>query len=284
MDNLLAGLDKLGLNVDKIGSLYEEEVTENVVEESKPIVFNEEDYIFDKTINCPVCGKSFKNKVVRTGRARLVSSDTDLKPIYSGFEPLKYDVFACPACGYAATSKNFVHISQSQIRMVKENISKGFKGIQPSGSTYTFQEALERYKLALANAIVIKAKNSERAYLCLKMAWLYRSMHSGLPEGDSMIEKMRIEFIELEKSFLKSAYDGFKTSYSKEIPPICGMDIDTLTYLLAELARRCGDYENSRAFLSTVLNTRTVSPKVRERARNLREVLSKEMNGRDNEE
>ena len=41
-------------------------------------------------------------------------------------------------------------------------------------STYTYEDALARYQLALVNAIVKQAKNSEKAYICLKAGWLMR--------------------------------------------------------------------------------------------------------------
>ena len=40
----------------------------------------ETDYIFDKTIKCDVCGKEFKTKQVRTGKARFIGTDAVLKP------------------------------------------------------------------------------------------------------------------------------------------------------------------------------------------------------------
>ena len=48
--------------------------------------------IFGKTYNCPVCGNSFKNLTVRQGRARMDSTDIDLKVNYKDIEPLKYDI------------------------------------------------------------------------------------------------------------------------------------------------------------------------------------------------
>jgi len=41
----------------------------------------ETDYIFDKTIKCDVCGKEFKTKQVRTGKARFIGTDDILKPL-----------------------------------------------------------------------------------------------------------------------------------------------------------------------------------------------------------
>ena len=283
MDNLLSGLDKLGLNLDGFNNLYEdvEEAAKEEVKEETPKTpaFNEAEYIFEKTISCPVCGKDFKTKVVRTGKAKLVSTDTDLKPVYAGFEPLKYDIIACLHCGYAAPSKAFGHITPGQVKLIRESISAGFRGMTNSSGIYTFQEAIERHKLALANVMVMHGKSSERAYICLKMAWLYRSMLSGLPENDAKLQKLREECMEGEKGCLKSAYEGFTFSYSKEIPPICGMDIHTLTYLLADLARRCGDYENSKRYISAIFNSRSINSRIKERARELKELLEHEKSG-----
>ena len=39
---------------------------------------------------------------------------------------------------------------------------------------YSYEKAIERYKLALYNTLVKKGKNSEKAYECLKISWLYR--------------------------------------------------------------------------------------------------------------
>ena len=46
----------------------------------------ETDYIFDKTIKCDVCGKEFKTKQVRTGKARFIGTDDILKPLYEGID------------------------------------------------------------------------------------------------------------------------------------------------------------------------------------------------------
>lgn len=283
MKNLLSGLDKLGLNPDNFDKIYDESeektVTEEQEQEKKAPVVNELEFVFDKTIVCPVCGKEFKTKMVRTGKARLVRTDSDLKPVYSNFEPLKYDIIACLHCGYAATTKSFGHLTPGQIKMIRESIGAGFKGMTTSNSAYTFYEAIDRYKLALANAIAMRGKNSDRAYICLKLAWLYRSMGQGIPSGDAMMEKLRKECEREEKNFIRSAYEGFSNSLAKEIPPICGMDSNTLAYLLADLARRCGDYDNCKAYINMVMGSRSANSKLKERAREEKELLKLELEG-----
>lgn len=276
MDNLLSGLDNLGINTGNIGKLYDDEDKnkEEILKsgEVKKQTINEEDFIFEKTMICPVCGKEFKTKVVRTGKVKLTGSDTDLKPHYSGMEPLKYDVIVCLHCGYAATSKAFGHITPKQAQMVRESISKGFKGMTNPTGAYSFEEAIYRHKLALANVITTHGKTSERAYLCLKMAWLYRSMCDGISDKSSAEYK---KYKELENECMKSAYEGFSAAYMKEEPPICGMDINTLTYLLADLARRTGDISNCKKYIMDILNSRSCSARIKERARELKELLDR---------
>lgn len=286
MGNLFSGLDKLGLNPDAIGNLYDEaEDAKNpesaVEQDTKKKTINEAEFIFDKTMTCPACGRQFKTKAVRTGKAKLLGTDTDMKPIYDGFEPLKYDVIVCLHCGYAATTKSFGHITPGQVRMLREGISRNFKGITNSLDIYNYFDALDRHKLALANAVVIKMKSSEKAYICLKMAWIYRSMVAAIPKTDEMMKKLCEDYKAEEKKCLASAYEGFTTSLAKEIPPICGMDANTVTYLIADIARRIGDYEGAKKYLNVLLGARVMPAKLRERARILKENLDKVKN--DNE-
>ena len=79
----------------------------------------ETDYIFDKTIKCDVCGKEFKTKQVRTGKARFIGTDDILKPLYEGIDTCKYDIIMCPHCGYAASIRLFGHHTAKQRQAVR---------------------------------------------------------------------------------------------------------------------------------------------------------------------
>lgn len=50
--------------------------------------------------------------MVRAGKTRLIGSDSDLRPKYSGIDAIKYDAIVCPYCGYASLSR-FLEISQT---------------------------------------------------------------------------------------------------------------------------------------------------------------------------
>ena len=239
---------------------------------------SEEDFLFDKSFVCPVCDEEFQAKIVRTGKVKLLSADTDLRPKYQMVDCLKYDALVCPKCGYAALSRFFRFMLSAQAKMIRENISVNFKGLPATGNIYTYDDAIERHQLALANAVVKKAKNSEKAYICLKMAWLFRGKAETLPKETPDRENVLKELQKEEKELLVNAYEGFQAAFSKESFPMCGMDEITVTYLLADLARRIGHYEESSRWISRVLTSRAANERIKNKARDIKELLNAERN------
>ena len=59
--------------------------------------------------------------------------------------------------------------------------------------------------------------------------------------------------------------------------PICGMDEYTFIYLVAELARKCKDYGISLKLISDIITSKTVSPKIKDRARELKDLIKEEV-------
>lgn len=235
--------------------------------------YNEVDFLFDKKVQCPVCDKEFRVKTVKTGKPHLIGSDPDLRPKYQGIDSVKYDVIVCPNCGYGALSRFFSYMTTRQAKLIHDNITVNFKGLEPTGDTYTYEDAITRYKLALLNTVVKKAKISERAYTCLKLAWVYRGKAENLKETDADYQKQKEECETTEKEMLSNAYEGFVMSVSKENFPICGMDETTLDYLMANLAKQIGKYEESARLLSKILVSKTANPKIKDKARDLKESL-----------
>ncbi len=214
--------------------------------------------------------------MVKTGRVKLLSQDTDLRPNYKYVDSIKYDVLVCPGCGYSSLSRFFKFMMPSQAKLITENITKNFRGLPETGDVYTYDDAIGRYQLALANAIVKKAKASEKAYTCLKMAWLYRGKAETLPKDTPGYDKAISELKKEEEALLNNAYEGFSDAFSKEDFPMCGMDELTVTYLVAELARRAGDYEASSRWISKVLTSRNASERIKDKARNVKELIEKD--------
>lgn len=275
--SLFQGLDQFGLGKLEEMSVFEEEKTKNegASEVSSAPKIVEEDLLFDKSFTCPVCDEEFHSKMVRTGKVKLLSADTDLRPKYQLVDSLKYDALVCPKCGYAALNRFFKYMLPAQAKLIKENISKNFSGLTPTGNTYTYDDAIARHQLALANAVVKKAKPSEKAYTCLKMAWLFRGKAETLPKETPNYDETIKELKAGETELLANAYDGFMHAFSKESFPMCGMDETTVTYLIADLARRTGKFEEASRWVSRVLTSRQANERIKNKARDIKELIGK---------
>lgn len=278
MSDVFSGLESLGLTGLSKVKIYEEEKPEPVKEIAKEVtvpVVQEADFLFDKKILCPVCNQEFKAKTVKTGKPRLLGADSDLRPKYSGIDSIKYDAIVCPNCGYAALSRFFSYMTGAQAKLIKENVTSSFKGFSEKGDTYSYEDAIKRHKLALYNSIVKKSKNSERAYTCLKIAWLFRGMKENLPADTKDAAKVKEQCSKSELEMIESAFEGFSVSRSKEDFPICGMDECTFDYLLADLALKLGKLDIADKYASSVIVARTANTKLKERARSLRDIIKK---------
>lgn len=277
MAGILSGLEAFGLGKLSKMEVYEKEEEKekkNADAEAAHHTVSEVELIFDKTYTCPVCDKMFKAKNVKAGKVKLSAMDSDLRPKYQGMDSLKYDAVACPNCGYAALNRFFNYMTSVQAKLIKENISASFRGLPEDGEVYSYDEAIARHKLALVNTIVKRSKLSEKAYTCLKTAWLLRGKCETLPAETPDYVNVKKALQEEEMEFLKNAYDGFQEAFSKEMFPMCGMDENTCTYLVGELARRLGHYDEASRWISRVLTARDANERIKAKAREAKEQIT----------
>jgi hypothetical protein len=82
--------------------------------------------------------------------------------------------------------------------------------------------------------------------------------------------------MEEEKELLSDAFVGFETAFGKEDFPMCGMDQYTMMYLLAELARRTGQEDAAKRYVSKVLVAKDAQPRIKNKAFDLKEKLKGE--------
>lgn len=276
MANLFSGLESLGLgNLSQV-QLFEEKEKgkeKSKGEKTEPVEIKEADFIFEKSFTCPVCDKEFKSKQVRTGKVKLIGSDSDLRPKYQFVDSLKYDAVVCPVCGYAALNRFFNFMTSAQAKLIQSNISNNFRGLQEGADILTYEESITRHKLALVNAVVKRAKASEKAYTCLKLAWLYRGYSENLPADTPNIDEAKKALSEQENEFIINAYEGFNDAFSKESFPMCGMDETTVTYLTADLARRVHKYDEALRMIARVLTSREVNERIKSKARELKDQI-----------
>ena len=243
----------------------------------------EEDFLFGKAWVCPLCGKEFKEPTVRGSKVRLLGSDQDLRPRYEQLELLKYDVVLCPECGYTALSRYFDTPTQVQKKNIKEKICANFTAKPEQKSAYSYDEALWRYRMALANAIAKGTRASEKAYICLKTAWLLRSKAEHLAQDLPDYEAQKKQCGAKEEEALRGALDGFIEARASEDYPMCGMDESTVDYLIAVLSFRFGRYDVASRLVMEVLHS-TDNPRMKDRARDLKELVAAKMKEQKEEE
>lgn len=280
MAGLLAGLDQFGLGNLEGMNLYDSPEEKSAIASQMapqtPTV-QEQDFIFDKTFTCPLCDEEFKSKTVKIGKAKLLGTDLDLRPKYEQVDLLKYDIIACPYCGYSALSRYFKFLTAPQAKRVKEVISKSFKAQKEQSVIYSYEEALERYKLTLANAIVKQSKASEKAYICLKTAWLLRGMQENLDKNDPEYAKKLEDAKNQENEFLQNALEGFLAARQTEGYPMCGMDESTVDYLIAVTAMRFEQYDVATKLVAAILASPATNPRMKERTRDVKDMLLKKI-------
>lgn len=290
---ILSGLEKFGLDILDKKTLFDEEEEQTQVilekkkkakeeaEAKKPKEYKETDFLLDKTVRCPVCDQTFGTRSVKSGKAKRLQPDFDLRPRFTNIDTNKYDVSSCPNCGYTAMHRYFPHLSKLQISLIKEGVCSKFQAPEDSGKdelrAYSYEEAIDRYKLALYNTVVKKGKTSEKAYACLKISWLYRGWleeleEKGITEGE-VVENCQKE----EAEYYAEAYEGLVKAVASENFPMCGMEESTMNLLLANMAFQLGKLDVASKLVSTILVAPAASSQAKDRAHDLKEDIIKKI-------
>ena len=263
MYGLLDNLDSLGLELELPFELFKtsfnpapkEEPTEED-SEAEPIDMSAS--FGPKVYTCPVCKVDFDYNIVRTTKIRLKHT-IGVRPVYYNIEPLFYGVLMCTRCGYAALQSNFESIIRPQADRLSENLRPLYSNFMaPSYPlVLTVEMAIERYKYALLSALFKKSWLSEKAFIMMKIAWLYEMM------GDT----------ENELLFVKHSYDYFTKAYTVERFPLFGLSQGTVAYILAEFASKLGDKSSALKHLGTVILDPGTPERLKELARDLKHKL-----------
>lgn len=193
--------------------------------------------LYDKIVDCPVCKEQFKTKKVRLSRLRLIKRDEDFLNHYDKENPIKYNIFVCPDCGYASWESKFDSIRRNQTKIIKDNISSKWNK-RDFGGERDFNKAIEAYKLALLVGMLLETTKFELGNTCLNIGWLYRL------KGEK----------EEELRFLTLARDRFIEAYNTESLASTNMDDSRLAYLIGELSRRINDKEKALSWFNTCLS------------------------------
>lgn len=257
MANIFSGLENLGFkNLSDADIFRKKEVEKQPTTAATPKVVDPLSQLYDKECTCPVCEHKFKAKTVKVNAPRIKGKDSDFMIIYSDINPYFYDVILCPICGYAAMRSDFEKIKSYQKDLIRVGISSKWTG-KNYPELFDANIAIERYKLALINAMVIEAKSSTKAMICLKLAWMYRILKDN----------------ENETIFIEKAIEGFNDAFENEVLPVYGLQSFAVMYLLGELSRRINKQDDALRWFGKVITSPQTPQKIKDLARDMRDLM-----------
>ncbi|HWI55090.1 MAG TPA: DUF2225 domain-containing protein [Desulfobacteria bacterium] len=136
-----------------------------------------EEFLFQKKIQCPVCGQSFNAPMVRSTKLRLQCIDADFRQRYMGFEPLWYLIWVCPHCYYANFNYQFTQIPPD----IRKSLLDAFMKLREKmffayTSPRDIDQVFVAYYLALNCITKIRPDAEQIGRIWLRLSWLYQDM------------------------------------------------------------------------------------------------------------
>ena len=243
-------------------------------------IAKEKTMIIDRKYTCPICDKQIRAKSVKSNSAKFIDTMVDLRPIHSGINVTKYDTICCPYCGFAALTKNFTATTQTQRKLIREQIQANYKPREEvECDTYTTEMAITRMKMTFLCTVTKGGKDSEIGNVCLKISWLYESLAEEVDDSDPKAEEKRAQYTKEADNAAMKAYQHLSTARMKEGFPIAGMNETTLDYLLAYYAYKKGEYQTCMQYLSGVVTSKSVSSRLKDKSLDLKELVNAKLHG-----
>ena len=157
--------------------------------------------LWNKEINCPFCKSKFSVKRPFSNDIRISSYDEDMKPNYSGVNPIFYNIVFCPKCFFAF----YINDENMKIKMAEEKkLEEVLSGLRKMGlkaidnDIRSFESAIKIY------AMSIKTYESMENYYkvatsYLNIGWLFR---------DKKMEKKEMAALAFALKNFEKAYNN----------------------------------------------------------------------------
>ena len=94
--------------------------------------------------------------------------------------------------------------------------------MEDSADYYTYDIAIKRYKMALLTAMTKPARGSEQAYLCLKLAWLYRGAAEELQQEVQRAKDAGIKIIAYDRLLQNTDIDLYISFDNERVGTMMG--------------------------------------------------------------
>lgn len=223
--------------------------------------------LFWKKYIDPLSGVTFPAVSVKRSAYTLRGHDPDFAPHYEGVNPLWYTVVVSYS-GFAGEQELYKHSPKMLIRNRSELME--FISGQPGWHEFNLERDIETacrtYELALGYTHFLRVSRYEVASLALKASWVYTQWaETGHQPANDQSRVMR-----------QIALKHYLESYEKEDNSDKRFGSAGVTYLIAELMREQGSFDESLAWFSRALTDSQVRGEVKRLAQNQRELCRKQ--------
>jgi len=196
---------------------------------------------WSKRIKCPLCATEFKHVSIFSDAVRIESRETDLKPNFSGVNPLFYSLITCSNCYYTAFEDDFdkllLNLNPDKILKLKRILTIAKKRFKINLSeNRDIDDAIKIHSLAIITYTIADMKN-KLAEIYLRLAWFYRD--KGNKEN---------ELIALSKALISLEEVYEKGNQKNE---------DRVIYLIGELYLRLGKVDKARSWFSKLIENKS---------------------------
>jgi uncharacterized protein (DUF2225 family) len=223
--------------------------------------------LFWKKYIDPLSGETFSAVSVKRSAYTLRGHDPDFAPHYEGSNPLWYTVVVSNT-GFAGEQELYKHSSKLLIRNRSELME--FISGQPGWPEFNLERDIETacrtFELALGYTHFLRVSRYEIASLALKASWVYSQWaETGHQPAKDQARIMR-----------QIALKHYLESYEKEDNSEKKFGSAGVTYLIAELMREQGNFDESLAWFSRALTDGQVRGEVKRLAQDQRELCRKQ--------
>ena len=196
--------------------------------------------LYQVHVTCSNCTHEYKTSKVRTSFQKIVKTDTDFCVHYADVNPDFYTVRVCPLCGYAHT-ENFREFMKPQAReRIYDKITKKWNH-HDYGAERNLGQAITIYKLALLSAQLTEQSDAIVGGLCFKIGCFYRFSESS----------------EQERRFMQFALESYINAFEHESK--IDLNEAKMMYMIGELHRRLGNYEESIRWFSRLVTDKAIN-------------------------
>lgn len=194
--------------------------------------------LYDKSLICGICKKSYTSKKIRSRFVKAVKHDSDFCSYYENeaLSPLLYYVCVCPHCGFSVTEEFSTSFLPNTIETINEKICSKWSGTDYCQER-SYKMAINTYKLAIYSAILKGEKHITIAGLYMRLSWIYRTIQNDKQEN----------------RFLSLALEQYIESYLDSDFLNTQMTLIRLFYLIGEISLRTGNPEQATKYFSKVI-------------------------------